>query len=251
MQLISHLFSANLEFAAALLDKINIQVVKISSGAGKRRGDGGDMKEACGAEGHLLSVGVVVLTGQLLLHLRHLHQLPLRHQPGQLPHHRHMFGHSARHLLKLRVVVYKGLRGQYGTVKHLEDSQTSGAGRSGLKTTSLLPLNVRGTPDLHVSDGLQLLLPFGFLFLEILHQVLYVGADLSEIQIQVLKSRKENNFFFCNFIKDAQAGFTHMLFLTNSAAKQRSVNCCRLRNISFNIYLIETGYINAAPVKNT
>lgn len=31
------------------------------------------------ADIYLLSARVVILTGQLLLHLRHLHQLPLRH----------------------------------------------------------------------------------------------------------------------------------------------------------------------------
>lgn len=59
---------------------------------------------------HLLSIGVVVLTRQLLLHLRHLHQLPLRHQPGQLPDHRHVFGHGSGHLLELGVVIDESLK---------------------------------------------------------------------------------------------------------------------------------------------
>ena len=39
---------------------------------------------------------------------------------------------------------------------------------------------------LHVRDGLQPLLVFWLLLLEVLHQVLNVGADLPEVQVQVL-----------------------------------------------------------------
>ena len=72
---------------------------------------------------------MVVLTGQLLLHLRHLHQLTLRNQPRQLAHHRHVLGHGARHLLELRVVVDKRLRrktsGQRHSWKRSDDASMS------------------------------------------------------------------------------------------------------------------------------
>lgn len=49
---------------------------------------------------------------------------------------------------------------------------------------------------LHVGDGLQFLLPFGTFLLEILHQVLDVGADLTKVQVQVL-THKDTDSLVC------------------------------------------------------
>lgn len=40
--------------------------------------------------------------------------------------------------------------------------------------------------DLHVGDGLQLLLSFRLLLLKIFHQVFNVGTDFPKIQVPVL-----------------------------------------------------------------
>lgn len=45
--------------------------------------------------------------------------------------------------------------------------------------------------DLHVRNGLKLLLLLGLLLLEVLHQVLDVGADLPKVQIQVLHTHAQ------------------------------------------------------------
>ena len=62
-----------------------------------------------GLNRYLESTRVVVLTGQFLLNLRNLQQIPLTDQPGQLSNHCHVLRHSPRHLLELWVILNKGL----------------------------------------------------------------------------------------------------------------------------------------------
>lgn len=59
---------------------------------------------------YLESTGMVVLAGQLLLHFRHLQQVPLTNQSRELSHYRHVLRHRARHLLELRVILHKCLQ---------------------------------------------------------------------------------------------------------------------------------------------
>lgn len=77
--------------------------------------------------------------------------------------------------------------------------------------------------DLHVTDGLQLLLSFRFLLLEILHQVLDVGADLSKVQVQVLVNTHTDTKHTLN---------------TASSHKNSSVSLCLLTHVGVELVVL-------------